>query len=90
MELGNGESVVMHSHSSIVHYLQPSSSSLGSMDLEGSHSHPKAVMRGFAELDKVETGKGLGWCGVGRCDHREEFSYPSPAHLHLHPALPIT
>lgn len=54
MELENGESIVMHSHSSIVHYMQPSSSG-ASLDLED--THPKAVMRGFAELDKVETGE---------------------------------
>lgn len=55
MDLDGGECVIMHSFSSIVHYSRPST--VRSMDLEGTNAHPKAVMRGFAELDKVETGK---------------------------------
>ena len=54
VDLENGEQVIMHSFSSIVHYSRSSSHS--SLDLEGTGAHPKAVMRGFAELDKVETG----------------------------------
>ena len=53
MELDGGECVIMHSFSSVVHYAGPSAHSL---DLEGTGAHPKAVMRGFAELSKVETG----------------------------------
>ena len=54
MEMGGGEVVIMHSHSAIVHYLTPNT---GTLDLDGSFSHPKSVMRGFAEVDKVESGK---------------------------------
>ena len=54
MEMGGGETVIMHSHSAIVHYLTPNT---GTLDLDGSFSHPKSVMRGFAEVDKVESGK---------------------------------
>ncbi len=54
MEMGGGETVIMHSHSAIVHYLTPNT---GTLDLDGGFSHPKSVMRGFAEVDKVESGK---------------------------------
>lgn len=54
MEMGGGETVIMHSHSAIVHYLTPNT---GTLELDGSSSHPKSVMRGFAEVDKVESGK---------------------------------
>ena len=54
VEMGGGEVVIMHSHSAIVHYLTPNT---GTLDLDGSFSHPKSVMRGFAEVDKVESGK---------------------------------
>ena len=54
VEMGGGETVIMHSHSAIVHYLTPNT---GTLDLDGSFSHPKSVMRGFAEVDKVESGK---------------------------------
>lgn len=52
MDLGGGESVVLHSHSTAVHY-PPSRHTL---DIEENRSHPKAVMRGFCDLDKVEAG----------------------------------
>lgn len=54
VEMGGGETVIMHSHSAIVHYLTPNT---GTLDLDGGFSHPKSVMRGFAEVDKVESGK---------------------------------
>lgn len=54
VEMGGGETVIMHSHSAIVHYLTPKT---GTLDLDGSFSHPKSVMRGFAEVDKVESGR---------------------------------
>ena len=59
MELADGDYVIMHSFSSIVHYSHHSTGSLdtGALDLEGTSAHPRAVMRGFAELDKVETGE---------------------------------
>ncbi len=58
-----GEFVVLHSHSSIVHYPPhvPSSSTTGSLDYDDSHAHPRAVMRGFADVDKVEPGKADLW-----------------------------
>ncbi len=56
MDLDGEECIIMHSFSSIVHYSR-SSSVAGSLDLEGTSSHPRAVMRGFAELDKVEMGR---------------------------------
>ena len=59
VEMGGGQTVVMHSHSAIVHYPTPNT---GTLDLDGSSSHPKSVMRGFAEVDKVESGEPLHSC----------------------------
>ncbi len=54
MELSDGESVIMHSQSAIVHYpSQPNGSTTVSDDL----SHPKSVLRGFAEVEKVDSGR---------------------------------
>ena len=59
MQLSGGEYVVMHSHSAIVHY----PSSHHGMNIEEESSHPKSVLRGFAEIEKVETGNDC-FCGV--------------------------
>ena len=56
MEMGGGQTVIMHSHSAIVHYPTPNT---GTLDLDSTFSHPKSVMRGFAEVDKVENGEQL-------------------------------
>jgi len=56
--LSNGESVAFHSQGSIVHYPAPPPSHM-TLDIEANHSHPKVVMRGFTDLDKVESGKEL-------------------------------
>ncbi len=59
MEVNGGEYVIMHSHSSIVHYSSTFSSSLEDEGLMQAHPvrHPMAVMRGFADIDKIESGK---------------------------------
>ena len=59
MELERGEAVILHSQSSLVHY--PASHFGGVLDHEQEYSQPRTVIRGFAELDKVEPGQR---CGV--------------------------
>ena len=53
VEVGDGEGVVMHSQSSMAHYpvaqFQP-------ITHEVDYSHPRSVLRGFAEIDLVEQG----------------------------------
>ncbi len=44
----------MHSPSAIVHY--PASHFRPTVDHEVDYAHPKSVLRGFAEVDKVEQG----------------------------------
>ena len=56
VDMGGGQTVIMHSHSAIVHYPTPHT---GTVDLDNTFSHPKSVMRGFAEVDKVESGEQL-------------------------------
>ena len=54
VDMGGGQTVIMHSNSAIVHYPTPNT---GTLDLDNTFSHPKSVMRGFAEVDKVENGE---------------------------------
>ena len=51
--MAGGESVIMHSQSAIVHY---PSQHLGAM-VPDDLSHPRAVLRGFAEVEKVDVGE---------------------------------
>ena len=55
MDLSAGEAIIMHSPSAIVHY--PSSHFKSTVDHEVDYAHPRSVLRGFAEIDKVEKGK---------------------------------
>ena len=57
MELEDGEAVVMHSQSAIAHY--PASHFRQALDHEQDYSQTRTVLRGFAELDKVENGEHL-------------------------------
>ncbi len=56
MEMSGGETVIMHSQMAIVHYPSQPQASIVSDDL----SHPRSVLRGFAEVDKVDTGEKRG------------------------------
>lgn len=53
VEMSGGEAVIMHSQLAIVHYPSQPHDSIVSDDL----SHPRSVLRGFAEVDKVDTGE---------------------------------
>ena len=57
VDLSGGEAVIMHSTSAMVQY--PSSHFKTSIDHEEDYAHPKSVLRGFKEVDKVEQGKSL-------------------------------
>ncbi|CAI8002526.1 SEC23-interacting protein [Geodia barretti] len=54
VEVGEGEAVVMHSQSSMAHY---PSSQFQPIAHEVDYSHPRSVLRGFAEIDHVEQGE---------------------------------
>ena len=66
VELGSGEAVVMHSHSAIVHYPTASSQFAPYSPSEDTATAPKSVMRGFAEIDKVEPGESVSGREGGR------------------------
>lgn len=53
VELTGGETVIMHSQSAIVHYPPQHHGSMVPDDL----SHPRSVLRGFAEIEKVDSGE---------------------------------
>ncbi len=59
VELSGGESVIMHSQSAIVHYPSQPNGSILADDL----SQPKSVLRGFAEIEKVDAGRLIHWKG---------------------------
>lgn len=54
VELEGGEVVILHSPSAIMHY--PASHFKSSLDYKEDY-HPKSVLRGFAEVNKVEQGE---------------------------------
>ena len=54
MEVGEGEAVVMHSQSSMAHY---PASQFQPITHDIDYSHPRSVLRGFAEIDHVEQGE---------------------------------
>ena len=56
MEVGEGEAVVFHSQSSMAHY---PASQFQPITHEVDYSHPRTVLRGFAEIDHVEQGTTL-------------------------------
>ena len=60
VDLSGGEAVIMHSTSAMVQY--PLSHFKTSIDHEEDYAHPKSVLRGFKEVDKVEQGKSLRMC----------------------------
>lgn len=67
VDVENGETVVLHSHSSAMHYPSSSSTQLPE-DMEDTSLYPKDVMRGFHDLDKVEPGLCTLWvCVPVRC-----------------------
>ena len=54
VEVGEGEAVMMHSQSSMAHY---PSTQFQPIAHEVDYSHPRSVLRGFAEIDHVEQGE---------------------------------
>lgn len=55
VELGNGETVVMHSPQAIVHY--PAALTSSQTHFEDSLYKPKAVRREFPDLEHITQGK---------------------------------
>lgn len=55
VDLPAGEAVIMHSPSAIIHY--PASHFKQTIDHEVEYAQPKSLLRGFAEVDKVEQGE---------------------------------
>lgn len=54
VEVGGGEAVVMHSQLSMAHY---PASQFQPITHEVDYSHPRSVLRGFAEIEHVEQGQ---------------------------------
>ena len=54
VELAGGEVVILHSPSTIVQY---PASQFRPIDHQEEYSHPRSVLRGFAEASKVEQGE---------------------------------
>ena len=58
VDLGNGETVIMHSPQAIVHY--PAAALTSSQThFEDNHYKPKAVRREFPDLEHITYGKNL-------------------------------
>ena len=55
VEVGEGEGVIMHSPTSMLHY---PASQFQAISHEKDYSQPRSVLRGFAEMELVEQGEG--------------------------------
>lgn len=75
VEMTGGDAVILHSPSAIVHY--PPSHFQPTVDHEADYGHPRSVLRGFAEREKVEQGE------QSRVDHLVFLVHGMGAHADL-------
>ena len=61
--VGEAEAVVMHSQSSMAHY---PASQFQPIAHDRDYSHPRSVLRGFAEIDHVEQGPSMLHCSLSQ------------------------